>query len=1252
MVHERSGEIFATNGNLEFIQDVDVDSVALTDGDAIAMAKDLVEQGTTGNLNYEREIGTLVVFPGKGKTRVAWHVELLVYPVSGMPARWNYFLDATDGSFIYRYDGLTTDQASGPGGNPRTAQNDPPRTEWVSALDVVPVGGGEFIMDTEGDGDPDTKNLRTLDMDNRTNGGVIVTGPIDPIGDAPINDAHGFAEASLNMMLDVMGFDSIDGAGETIQSRVHYDVQLNNAFWDGQQLTYGDGDGVFFFPLSGDIEVVAHEMNHGFTERFSGLIYANESGGMNESFSDVAGVVAEFYDEGLGADFGLGEDIMANGAGGLRFLCDPPADGISIDHYADYRNGMDVHFSSGISNKAFCLSTRRLGSGDPDAEDAHTVDSVFAAGALWYYANAFAWGPGTTFAQACDGIAFAGRDILGFPEDVLQLVIQSWLDVGVACDGQFPPPPPINCDEEFTTAFGTVTSPNFPDNYPNDADVTSCINPGFPVNLSFTDFLLETNFDFLTIFDGNTGEVFGTFTGTDTPPDIESSFLVLRFTSDFSVTRTGFSADWVPVVDGPPSASFTFVADNLDVQFTDTSAEPIGDLTAWAWDFGDGVTSVEQNPAHTYAAGGTYTVTLTVTGDDGPDDTATVSQDITVVPNNPPVAVFDVLIDDLNVDFDNDSTDDDGIIVAFAWDFGDGTTSTEVNPLHSYAAGGTYTVTLTATDDDGDTGSFTRDVTVTPNNPPVAGFTFDALHLDVDFFDASTDVDGEVVSYLWDFDDGTTSTDRNPNHVFPTGGTFSVTLTVTDEDGDSGSVTQDLVLVANVPPVVDFACTINDLTISCTNSSVDTDGTIVRLLWDFGDGTYSGRANPSHTFAAAGTYDVTLSMVDDDGDTGSRTEQITVVADQPPTAQFGFTTDLLSVEFTDTSTDADGTIVAWSWSFGDGATSTLQNPRYTYGAAGTYSVVLTVTDDNGTYDAFSTQVTVIANAPPIAGFSSATSELTATFTDASADSDGEVASWMWSFGDGTYSGVQSPSHTYARPGSYTVTLTVTDDIGDTASATTTVVVAQSNSAPSAGFNYGANGLVVTFRDTSSDANGSIVGWTWSFGDGATSSERHPIYTFGRPGTYTVALTVTDDDGETATTSGEVTVMMVNRAPVANFTYQTNSLSATFTDSSSDVDGSIASWQWSFGDGGASSDQNPNYSYANPGTYPVTLTITDDQGATARVTGEVRVVVEGSGGEDDGGCSATGSTNNSAPLWLALLFLGVVVTTRRRRDSAI
>src|SRR5439155_1444603 len=161
-------------------------------------------------------------------------------------------------------------------------------------------------------------------------------------------------------------------------------------------------------------------------------------------------------------------------------------------------------------------------------------------------------------------------------------------------------------------------------------------------------------------------------------------------------------------------------------------------------------------------------------------------------------------------------------------------------------------------------------------------------------------------------------------------------------------------------------------------------------------------------------------------------------------------------------------------------------------------------------------------------------------------------------------------------------------------ASQSVTVTPPNQAPTANFTPKCNGLTCRFTSTSSDPDGSIASYSWTFGDGATSTLQNPSHSYGAGGTYTVTLRVTDNQGAQSTTASQsVTVTPPNQAPTANFTSSCSALTCSFTSTSSDPDGSIASYSWTFGDGATSTLQNPSHSYGAGGTYTVTLRVTDN-----------------------------------------------------------
>jgi len=380
-----------------------------------------------------------------------------------------------------------------------------------------------------------------------------------------------------------------------------------------------------------------------------------------------------------------------------------------------------------------------------------------------------------------------------------------------------------------------------------------------------------------------------------------------------------------------------------------------------------------------------------------------------------------------------------------------------------------------------------------------------------------------------------------------------------------------------------------------TSSNVPTTWT-----WSFGDGGTSTLQDPSHEYTAAGTYTVTLTSTNADGSgTKTKTGYIAVSkSTTAPAAAFisNITTGInpLSVQFVDSSSNSP---TSWAWSFGDGGTSSVQNPVHTYTRDGSYTVTLTAVSR----DAFVT--VALSSSAPVASFKSTDSygdsPLTVQFIDTSTNS---PTAWAWSFGDGSTSTSQNPSHTYTSAGTYTVTMTATNSGGSSTSTELDMITVEITE-PIASFETnvtsGEPPLAVQFTDTSTNTPTS---WYWSFGDGGTSDEQSPAYEYDDAGSYTVIFTAKNSAGSNITTVKKYINVTAILAPVTSFTADVTSgtapLTVQFTDTSTN---SPVSWEWTFGDGSSSTLQNPLHTYTSAGPYSVTLSATNAGGSRTATT---------------------------------------------------
>ena len=304
-----------------------------------------------------------------------------------------------------------------------------------------------------------------------------------------------------------------------------------------------------------------------------------------------------------------------------------------------------------------------------------------------------------------------------------------------------------------------------------------------------------------------------------------------------------------------------------------------------------------------------------------------------------PTASFSATPTGSTVSVDASASSDDGSIVSYAWDFGDGATGTGVTTDHMYTTGGEKTITLVVTDNMGQTDTATETVTVVmPNVKPTAAFTSSVagLTVSVDGSDSS-DPDGDALTYSWDFGDGSAAgSGKTADHAFAAAGTYQVTLTVSD--GELTATANESVTVSDIP-TASFTATPTGSTVSVDASASSDDGSIVSYAWDFGDGATGTGVTTDHGYTTGGEKTITLMVTDNMGQTDTATETVTVVMPNvKPTAAFtssvaGLT---VSVDGSDSS-DPDGDTLTYSWDFGDGsAAGSGKTADHTFAAAGTY----------------------------------------------------------------------------------------------------------------------------------------------------------------------------------------------------------------------------------------------------------------------------------------------------------------------------
>lgn len=627
----------------------------------------------------------------------------------------------------------------------------------------------------------------------------------------------------------------------------------------------------------------------------------------------------------------------------------------------------------------------------------------------------------------------------------------------------------------------------------------------------------------------------------------------------------------------------------LGIRFTNLSNT--GPNIQYEWDFGNGNSSVLQNPFAIYLEEKVYTVTLTVRSG---TQTATKTRTITVYKK--PVVDFSVIKPKVclpeGVQLNSLATSGDGTIANYQWDFGDGFTQAGFSNSmsHFYTVPMIPAVSLTVTNSFGCMSSATKTnlVEILPKIEPLFAVNKTLLCDLSDSIQLTNNSTGPgTLLYSWDFGDGTTSTLKNPTHRYATKDVYQVRLTVSNTVGCS--VTSSSIAVNAAYFQTNFSSQLLCRQVNFSGSSFLFPSSSV---WKFGDlGTSTLYPSTTHTYAAAGSYDVTLINTYNNTCKDTITKTIAVqslVSFNSNVTVPAATCKGSTVSMTVTSSVAPNSI---NWNFGDGSSfiTTSTNVSHIYQKAGTYTV--TVVNTFGTCSETVTKTIVVNEAPTTDGFVAdfggvCGAPVTVTFRDTSAGNVGWQWYMDWTFNP-AFSSLQNAPYLFPSNGTHNVYLTVSNAAGCTktiwkpltvTTPAASIYVSQSSSPKAI---YDCDSLTVRFGV---NANQPIRSYSWDLGNGQTSTLASPQARYTAVGVYNVILTYTTESGCIGTAMFSPRVY---DKPKANFVYSVpcgNSLDLNFSDISPFSDG----WTWIFGDGGVAYWNNPNHVYPDTGKYNMTF----------------------------------------------------------------
>ncbi len=618
------------------------------------------------------------------------------------------------------------------------------------------------------------------------------------------------------------------------------------------------------------------------------------------------------------------------------------------------------------------------------------------------------------------------------------------------------------------------------------------------------------------------------------------------------------------------------------------------------WNFGDGNISADLNPVKIYVAAGNYTVRL-ISDFGGCTDTVIK----TVVVHSKPDASF-VESGSISrcaapavVNFNATSAG-----LNYQWSFGDGATSTSKTPSHTYSSNGIFDVSLIVSNAGGCSDTLVKAGLIKIVPPQIVSLT-GVPYLGCTPYTASLSAiinsPDPVVSWLWHFGDGTTSTLAAPSHLYSSPGSYDVKLVITTAGGCKDSISYPAAIQISNKPTANFTAAPLVVCAAGQVQFTDLSTGANEWLWIFGDGGFSIEQNPVHQFGDTGYFSITLIA----SSTACRDtfEIVNYVRNDPPIGRYNVIQSCdnpYTVQFRDSSIGGQ----TYKWFFGDGDSSTLQHPVHIYNAPGTYNFTFTVYHGSCSYPT-SGVVRIVDEHPVLTSSDTAICKNAPVSFSAANINTANIASYSWDFGDGNVivTTDASVTHSYAATGSYFARLITTDILG---CYDTTQLIKINVYGPTAAFSNAEGTCVntsIAFTDSSlNDGKHSIVQWEWSSGDGniAVNTTAPFSHVYTSAGIFNVQLKVKDSFGCVDSILKSAAVIITD--PVASFTLsdtiKCSANAVSFTNQSNGLD---LTYQWSFGDGNQSANQDASHSYNAEGVYTVNLKIIDRFGCTDSIS---------------------------------------------------